>query len=97
MLVAQWRRSRGGGMPPIVETRRKIVNVVGIFVVKQIGLCSHCDVLSERVHLRFSVTRSFMHSHSPLACRGGGARRWLKGAPHYSGIRIMMGHCIFFF
>jgi hypothetical protein len=28
-IAVQWRRVRGGHAPPIVETRRKIVNVVG--------------------------------------------------------------------
>ena len=34
LIKLHWRRGRGAMAPPIVETRRKIVNVVGIFVVK---------------------------------------------------------------
>ena len=40
----QWRRGRGTMAPPIVETRRKIVNVVGNCrkIVNVVGNCQSC-------------------------------------------------------
>ena len=40
----QWRSGRGAMAPPIVETRRKIVNVVGNCrkIVNVVGNCQSC-------------------------------------------------------
>jgi hypothetical protein len=76
LIVHQWRRGRGGGrggpwppyckiepdtqVTPVVETRQKIVNVVGIFVVKHWKKCygnrekcheSKCNVIVRKIFL----------------------------------------------